>query len=178
MGIISCVKIALLSDKHRFLLCIVTTLILVILGIYSHVVGTAKQDEFLGDLTRCISGIAVCPNNLTTVTAQIKHIDKQRFIVNIRTKRGARWKDSFNRKYDISVIGNSDELSINDVIALQGNFVSNQIMVLKKYETEGQWVRQIKYGISLLALGLSALIWFRTYRFSLKKFVFIRKEGE
>ncbi len=135
----------------------------------------AKQNQFLEDLTDCISGNSACPDGLVTVLAQIKLANQQKFIINIRTKTGARWEDLYERNIDITVISNSHQLSKGQTIALQGHFASSNTITLKKYETEGAWIREIKYGISLLALIWTGLIWIQTFNFSFRKLIFVQK---
>ena len=166
-----------LGDRNRVLFLFITTFLLIILGTYSYTVNSNKQNQFFRSINLCISKLLECPDKTITLSAQIKELNQNIFVVNIRTKTGSRWEDLFEREYDITVLGTGHELSSNDVIVLKGRLLANRTMTLERYETEGKWVRETKYGISLLAFCLTIVILLQTFRFSLKRFMFVRKEN-
>jgi len=164
-------------DKFRLLSIALSIFILFLLGMYSYTVNLAKERQLFTSITQCISGHRTCPDGSVTLLAQVKIINSTNFVVNIRTQKGGRWEDVFERKYDITVIGNIDQLIEGYSIALQGRFISSTTIVLEKYEIAGAWVREIKYGISLLALSLVVLIWLQTFRFSFRRFLFFQNRN-
>jgi hypothetical protein len=173
----SFIEAFMIRDSYRILWLTIIVLFILFLGIYSHSVGTVNDEKFQQILLGCLSATKECPQQSVVLSAQIKSIGEGYFIASIRTRKTRRWKDPFDRKHDLKVLVKEYQLSVGDIIALKGKFFSPQIFILEEYETEGTWVREAKYGISLLALGLTGLIWLRTFRFSVRNFMFFRKEG-
>jgi len=164
-------------ENHRTPLLVITVFLLSLLSIYSYSFGNAKDKEFNKTLAGCISGTRNCPQHSVVVSAQVKNLSQDYFIVNIRTRKGARWEDLFDRKFDITVFGERPDLTVGDIIALKGHFSSSQIFQLKEYDIEAKWLREIKYTISLLALVLTMFIWFKAFGFSPTELVFFRKQN-
>ena len=80
-------------------------------------------------LADCVAGLTDCPRDSLTMSVQIKNIQQNKFVVNVRTRKGAQWKDLFDRHHDITVIGDPGNASNGDILRLQGTFSSIELFL-------------------------------------------------
>jgi hypothetical protein len=165
-------------ERYRFLLFFTTIVALVLLGFYSAIAGMKTDYSFQSDLVDCLSGTRSCPQNTIVLLAQVKSNGSESITVNIKTKRGSRWEDLFDRDHSVLVIGRPPQTKVGQVLALRGVLLSNDRFLLEAYQMESKWTREIKYLISLFALVLTAILWARSCRFCGKRFLFFLKDTD
>lgn len=164
-----------LIETHRILLLCAALFVLTALSIFSLYVGTINTRNVSDQLYNCLMIQGSCSGEIITLVARIHAIDDDTVTVHFRTRRGGRSDKSFDQKYPVSIVYGELPLSIGEVAAVQGRFLTNNQFQLQTYQTEEQWVREIKYGISLLGLLATIVVWFSTFRFSFKTFRFSQK---
>ena len=164
-------------DSFRSLFIFSTFIVITILGLYSFLVGLEEDRKFEEILSDCLSQRVLCPTKTITVSGEIQSIGTDSALVFIRTRDGARWEDLFDRDHEVLVIGNQLPPDIGRIVALQGQFLSNNQFLLEAYQAEKRGIREAKYIISLFGLLMTIIIWARTFRFSFKNFEFELKHN-
>ena len=166
----------LFSDRYRFWVFFTILILLFCLGVYSQTVGIAEDESSQQKLIGCLSNRSECPQETIVLSAQVIRIGQDYMVVNVRTGRGVHRKDQFNREFDLVVTGEEFGLEIGNTIALKGKFTSPNRFMSREYENEAPWVREIKYGISILGLILTTLMFWQTFYFSRNRIAFVRRK--
>ena len=95
--------------------------------------------------------------------AQIDHLSDGSFIAYPRIR------GRFRLEYAVPLAGDLVELQHGYVIDILGAYSAESIFIVTKYQ-RGNWIRTVKYAVSILGLLLTVFLLFRRYRFSPHRF--------
>lgn len=167
-----------LIETYRILLLSIAFFILATLSIFSLYVGMTNDQSATDQIYNCLTLREPCSGEIITLVAQVHVIEDGTVTVLLRTRRGGRSDKSFDQNYPVEIIHGALPLSIGEVAALQGQLLTNNQFQLHGYQTEKHWVREVKYGISILGLLAAMVTWFSAFRFSFRTFRFLEKRIE
>ena len=149
----------LFSNHYRLQKLAIVTLLAMGLCVYSHIIGNQYAHEKLIILEKCLGVPASCVDKPLVMRVRIKHSSNGSFIAYPRIH------GEYQLRYPLLLSGDLTDFQHGYVIDILGSYSSNSTFTVTKYQRD-DWIRPVKYAVSLLGLTLTLLLLSRRYRFS------------
>ena len=149
----------LFSDRYRLQKLAVAILLLMGLCAYTQVVGNQYAQQQLIILEKCLRNPTSCVDKPLVMRVRINHSPDGHFIAYPRV-RGV-----YQLGYPVPLLGDLTDFQHGYVIDILGTYSSDSTFTITKYQ-KGDWVRPVKYAVSLLGLTLTIILLSLRYRFS------------
>jgi hypothetical protein len=149
----------LFSNRYRFKKLAIAILLMMGLCAHTHIVGNryAYQQEII--LEKCLRNPTSCLNNLLVMRARIKHSPEDPFIAYPRIG------GVYRLEYPVPLTGDLAGIQHGYVIDILGAYSSDTTFSVTKFQRD-DWIRPVKYAVSLLGLLLTVVLLSRRFRFS------------
>jgi hypothetical protein len=154
----------LFSNRHRLQKIAVSMLLLVGLCVHTNIIGNQYALEKTIILEGCLKRPNSCVNKPLVMRVQINHSSDGSIIAYPRT-RGV-----YQLGLPILLSGELTGIQHGFVIDILGSYSFDNKFVVTKYQ-RNDWIRPVKYSISLLGLFLTIILLFRRYKFSSDQFL-------
>ena len=151
------------SDRHRLYKLGVAILLVLGLCVHTHIVGNQYAHKKLIMLEQCLRNSISCSDKPLVMRAQIDHLADGVIIAYPRIRGG------FRLEYPVLLTGDLIGLRTKDVVDILGVYSLESTFTVTKYQRDN-WIRTVKYIVSILGLLLTAILLFRRYRFSPHQF--------
>ena len=151
------------SDRYRLPKIGVTILLVSGLCIHTHIVGNQYVHRDLLILEQCLRNPVSCIGKPLVMRAQIDHSSNGSFIAYPRIR------GRFRFEYPVALVGDLVEIQHGYVIDILGAYSPENIFTVTKYQRDN-WIRTVKYAVSILGLLFAVILLFRRYRFSSRRF--------
>ena len=149
----------LFSNRHRFQKLAIAILLMMGLCVHTHIVGNRYAHQQVIILEGCLKNPTSCVDNLLVMRVRIKHSPDGPFIAYPRI--GGRYR----LEYPVPLTGDLTGVQHGYVIDILGAYSSDTTFSVTKFQRD-DWIRPVKYIVSLLGLTLSIILLSRRYRFS------------
>ena len=149
----------LFSNRYRLQKLAIAILLIVGLCAHTHIVGNRYAHQQLIILEKCLRNPASCVDNLLVMRVRIKHSPDGPFIAYPRIG------GVYRLEYPVPLTGDLAGVQHGYVIDILGAYSSDSTFGITKIQRD-DWIRPVKYAVSLLGLTLSIIFLSRRYRFS------------
>ena len=149
----------LFSNRSRFKKLAIAILLMMGLCAHTHIVGNRYAHQQLIILEKCLSNPASCVDNLLVMRVQIKHSLDGPFIAYPRIG------GVYRLEYPVLLTGDLTGVQHGYVIDILGAYSSDTRFSVTKFQRD-DWIRPVKYIVSLLGLLLTVVLLSRRFRFS------------
>ena len=149
----------LFSNRHRFQKLAIAILLMMGLCAHTHIVGNRYAHQQLIILEGCLKNPTSCVDNLLVMRVRIKHSPDGLFIAYPRIG------GVYHLEYPVPLTGDLTGVQHGYVIDILGAYASDSTFGITKIQRD-DWIRPVKYAVSLLGLTLTVFLLSRRYRFS------------
>jgi len=149
----------LFSNRNRLQKLAIATLLTMGLCVHTYIIGNQNAHEKLIILEKCLGVPASCVDKSLVMRVRLKHSSDGSFIAYPRIR------GEYQLGYPVLLSGDLADLHHGYVIDILGTYSSNSTFTVNKYQ-RNDWIRPVKYAVSLLGLTLTVLLLSRRYRFS------------
>ena len=149
----------LFSNRYRFQKLAVVMLLLMGLGAHTQFVGTRYAHQKLIILEKCLRTPTSCVDKPLVMRVRIKHSSDGSFIAYPKIR------GEYRLVYPVPLLGDLTKFQHGCVIDILGAYSSDGVFTIIKFQ-RNDWVRPLKYTISLLGLLLAVVLLFRRFQFS------------
>ena len=135
--------------------------ILLLLGLcgYANINGNRYSDEKAVILEECLQLPFSCVDKLLVMRAQIRQLGNGSYIAYPRIR------GNYRLEYPLPIFDDLVDLQHGYVVDILGAYSLEGTFVIVKFQRDN-WIRLVKYGVSILGLLLTAILLCRRYRFS------------
>ena len=149
----------LFSNHNRLQKLAIATLLAMVLCVHSYINGNQYAHEKLIILEKCLGVPASCVDKPLVMRVRLKHSSDGSFIAYPRIR------GEYQLGYPVLLSGDLADLQHGYVIDILGTYSSISTFTVNKYQ-RNDWIRPVKYAVSLLGLTLTVFLLSRRYRFS------------
>ena len=149
----------LFSNHNRLQKLAIATLLAMGLCVYSYIFGNQSAHEQFIILEKCLEVPASCVDKPLVMRVRIKHSSGGSFIAYPRIH------GEYQLRYPLLLSGDLTDFQHGYVIDILGSYSSNSTFTVTKYQRD-DWIRPVKYAVSLLGITLTVFLLSRRYRFS------------
>lgn len=142
-------------SKKRVLCLIILLMILCSLFVY-HVENYSQHEEYAENNK---------PNNLTAFSGEVTSINDDYFVL----------KYYYQKKNQHINVKSTTKVSLGDAVQVQGYIISPNTIQADRIVVSNSWDNSFIYYRSIFGLLVLLIIFFRYWRFNLKKFIFVRR---
>ena len=153
----------LFSNRYRFQKLAIAIFLLVGLCVHTYIVGNRVAYQKLIILEQCLRNTATCVGKPLVMRVRIKHSPDNPFIA-YPLIRGV-----YQLGYPVPLSGDLTGVQHGYVIDILGVYSSDSTFDVTNFQRD-DWIRPVKYAISLLGLTLTLFLLARRYRFSPDRF--------
>jgi hypothetical protein len=146
----------LFSNRYRLQKLAIAVLLMMGLCTHTHIVGNRYTYEKSMVLKGCLQNPISCVDKPLAMRVRINQAPDGYFIA-----RPMIW----DGEYSVPLLGELTGVQHGYVIDILGEYSSDSTFVVRKYQ-RNDWVRPVKYVVSLLGLALTIILLFRRYRLS------------
>ena len=151
------------SNRYRLQKLAIAIFLLVGLCVHTYIVGNRVTNQKLIILEQCLRNPAACAGKPLVMRVRIKHSPDSPFIAYPRI-RGV-----YRLGYPVPLSGALTGVQHGYVIDILGAYSSDSMFDVTKFQRD-DWIRPVKYAVSLLGLTLTIILLSRRYRFSPDRF--------
>ena len=149
----------LFSNHNRLQKLAIATLLAMGLCVHSYIIGNQYAHEKFIILEKCLEVPTSCVDKPLVMRVRIKHSSDGSFIAYPRIG------GEYQLRYPLLLSGDLTDFQHGNVIDILGSYSSNITFTVTKYQ-RNDWIRPVKYAVSLLGLTLTVFLLSRRYRFS------------
>jgi len=149
----------LFSNHNRLQKLAIATLLTMGLCVHSYIIGNQYAHEKLIILEKCLGVPISCVDKPLVMRVRIKHSSDGSFIAYPRIR------GEYQLRYPLLLSGDLTDFQHGYVIDILGSYSSNSTFTVTKYQRD-DWIRPVKYAVSLLGITLTVFLLSRRYRFS------------
>ena len=149
----------LFSNRYRLQKLALATLLLMGLCAHTQFVGNQYGHKKIVTLQKCLSNSSECVGKSLVMRVRIKHSSDGSFIAYPRIR------GEYQLRYPLLLSGDLTDFQHGYVIDILGSYSSNITFTVTKYQRD-DWIRPVKYAVSLLGITLTVFLLSRRYRFS------------
>lgn len=149
----------LFSNQYRLQKLIVAILLLIGLGTHTQFIGSRFAHQKSIILEKCLSTPASCVDKPLVMRVRIKYPPVGPVIAYPKLH------GEYQLVYPVPLSGNFLGIQHGYVIDILGTYSSDGTFTITKFQ-RNDWVRPVKYAVSLLGLTLAITLLRRRYRFS------------
>ena len=149
----------LFSNRYRLQKLAIAILLIVGLCVHTHILGNRYAHQQLLILEMCLENPASCVDNPLTMRVRIKHLPDGPFVAYPRI-RGV-----YQLGHPVALSGDLTGVQHGYIIDILGAYFSDGTFNVTKFHRD-DWIRPVKYAVSLLGLTLTIILFIRRYRFS------------
>jgi len=134
-------------------------MLLIGLCAHTHVVGNQYAQKQLAMLEQCLDNPASCKGKPLVMRVRINRLPNSHFIAYPKVH------GVYQLERPVPLLGNLIELQHGYVIDILGTYTPDGAFTVTRYQGN-DWIRPVKYAVSLLGLALAIILFRRRYRFS------------
>ena len=149
----------LFSNHNRLQKLAIATLLAMGLCVYSYIFGNQSAHKKFIILEKCLGAPASCVDKPLVMRVRIKHSSDGSFIAYPRIR------GEYQLRYPLLLSGDLTDFQHGYVVDILGSYSSNSTFTVTKYQ-RNDWIRPVKYAVSLLGITLTVFLLSRRYRFS------------
>ena len=149
----------LFSNQYRLQKLAISMLLIFGLCAHTNIVGNQHALEKIVILEQCLINSILCADKPLVMRVQINHSADDSFIGYPRI-RGV-----YQLGYPVVLTGRLTGIQHGYIIDILGAYSLDSTFIVSKYQRD-DWIRPVKYAVSLLGLLLTIILLFRRYRLS------------
>ena len=147
------------SDRYRLQKLTIALLLLFGLGVYANIMGSQQILERGLILEKCLEDPISCVEKPLVMHVQI-NLSSDNLYIAYPNVWGA-----YQLKHPVTLAGKLKGLKHGQIISILGAYSHDSVFIITDYQ-ESDWIRTLKYGVSLLGLLFTIILFIRRYRFS------------
>ncbi len=147
------------SNRYRLQKLAIAILLMMGLCVHTHIAGSLHAHQQFIIFEKCLKNPTSCVNNPLAMRVRIRHSLGVSFVAYPKIH------GKYQLEYQVPLSGDLTGVQHENVIDILGAYLPDGTFNVIKFQRDN-WIRPVKYSVSLLGLTLSIILFYRRYRFS------------